>query len=73
MGKEPDDGKDQRQKEKGMRWLNGITGSMDMSYSTLQEIVRTEEPGWLQFMGLQTAGQGLVTGKQQKELHKIMI
>ena len=45
-GKDPDAGKDWRQKEKGrqrMSSLDGITDSMDMILSKLQEIVQDRE------------------------------
>ena len=45
-GKDPDAGKDERRRRRGrqrMRWLDGITDSMNMSFSKLQETVRNRE------------------------------
>ena len=48
-----------------MRWLDGISDSMDMSLSKLRRWWRTGNPGVLQSMGSQRVRQDLAAEWQQ--------
>ena len=61
-----------RRGQQRMRWLYGITDSMNMNLSKLQKMVRDGEPGELQSMGSQRVGHNLVTEEQQQK-HKVTI
>ena len=48
-----------------MRWLDGITDSMDMNLGEFREMVRDGKPGVLQFIGSQRAVHHWATEQQQ--------
>ena len=50
-----------RRERQRMRWLDGITDSMDMSLSKLWELVMDRRPGVLQSMGSQRVRHDTVT------------
>ena len=69
LGKDPGAGKDWRQEERGrqrMRWLDGITDSMEWVWINSRSWWWTRRPGVLQSMGLQRVGHDWAT-----ELHRL--
>ena len=88
LGKDPDAGKDWRRektlmlgkteggKRRGqqrLRWLDGITDSMDMSLSKLWELAMDRKSGVLQSMGSQRVGHNWVTELKANQTRKFII
>ena len=60
-----------RRGQQRMRWLDGITDSMDMSLGKLRSCWWTGRPGMLQSMGSQRVGHDWVTELNWTELSQI--
>ena len=61
-----------RRRWQRIRWLDGISNSMHMSLSKLQDLVMDRVPGVLQFMGSQRVRRDWVTELNWTELNSVV-